>query len=234
MFCRESRARRSGSLRVCSTPSRGGAAWSTNGASAGTKTSPRDTSVETRPRTPTSRTGCASRRSRLITCMSRLRLSVGIGRGSARGSALLELVRVVQQAQQNRRRTTTSTRTWRRDKPNGTRPRTCCAGAGSSAARTTPSTRRSTTSGRVGGACGCRRGRKEFCHFRVRVPVCASMASRESVQAQASYVAGFPVPLRLPPGPPVRLELALVLVCRYARPTFLLEPIHRQVRVRRP
>jgi len=25
-------------------------------------------------------------------------------------------------------------------------------------------------------------------------------------QAQASYVAGFPVPLPLPPGPPVRLD----------------------------
>ena len=37
-------------------------------------------------------------------------------------------------------------------------------------------------------------------------------------QAQASYVAGFHVPLPLPPGPPVRLDwLRLVfLVCRYA------------------
>ena len=164
MSCQESRARRSGSQVVCSTPSRAGAAWSMKGVKGGLKTSPRDTSVGTRRPTPTSRTGCASRPSRLITCMSPLRLCAGTARGSARGSALLESVRVVQQAQQNRRRTTTSTRTWRRDKPSGTRPRTCCAGAGSSAARTTPSTRPSTTSGRVGGACGCRRGRKEeFC-----------------------------------------------------------------------
>ena len=31
-------------------------------------------------------------------------------------------------------------------------------------------------------------------------------------EAEASYVAGFPVPLPLPPGPPVRLDYE-ILVC---------------------
>jgi hypothetical protein len=35
-------------------------------------------------------------------------------------------------------------------------------------------------------------------------------------QAQASYVAGFPVPLPLPPGPPVRLDACLLVSYRPA------------------
>ena len=49
----------------------------------------------------------------------------------------------------------------------------------------------------------------------------------------ASYVAGFPVPLPLPPGPPVRLDqdaIARASVCRCARPVLLRA--FRQVRVR--
>ena len=34
-------------------------------------------------------------------------------------------------------------------------------------------------------------------------------------QAQASYVAGFPVPLPLPPGPPVRLDSLDYLLVSY-------------------
>ena len=83
MSCRESRARRSGSPAVYLTPSRGGAAWSTSGASAGTRTRRQVISPGTHHPTHTSRTGCASRRNHLITCMSRLRSSVGTGRGSA-------------------------------------------------------------------------------------------------------------------------------------------------------
>ena len=34
-----------------------------------------------------------------------------------------------------------------------------------------------------------------------------------TIQAQSSYVAGSPVPLPLPPGPPVRLDWDALLVC---------------------
>jgi hypothetical protein len=37
-------------------------------------------------------------------------------------------------------------------------------------------------------------------------PVCLIFRRLVAREAEASYVAGFPVPLPLPPGPPVRLD----------------------------